>query len=186
MNQNSASGKTENKTEGGDKRGVRRTFSPGDGQQQYDFEVLDVARVVRVVKGGRRFSFRASVIVGDRSGLVGLGVGKSRDVQNAINKAYERGARDMQSVELDGNTITHVVKAKFSGSRVMLRPARAGTGIIAGGTIRLIADLAGINDLVTKRRGSANKVNTARATLSAFSSLRAGPKRAVNKQVAVS
>ena len=113
----------------------------------------------------------SSVVVGDRAGKVGLGVGKSRDVQNAINKAYDNGAKQMQSVILDGSTIVHEVRAKFSGSRVMLRPARAGTGIIAGGTVRLIADLAGVHDLVSKRSGSANKMNTARATLSAFSSL---------------
>ena len=160
-----------NNPQGDGGRGVRRTFSPGDGQQQYDYEVLDVARVVRVVKGGRRFSFRASVVVGDRAGKVGLGVGKSRDVQNAINKAYDNGAKQMQSVILDGSTIAHVVRAKFSGSQVMLRPARPGTGIIAGGTVRLIADLAGIHDLVSKRAGSANKMNTARATLSALASL---------------
>lgn len=171
-NSNEAGGnKSTNNPRGDGGRGVRRTFSPGDGQQQYDYEVLDVARVVRVVKGGRRFSFRASVVVGDRAGLVGLGVGKSRDVQNAINKAYDNGAKHMQPVILDGNTIIHVVRAKFSGSKVMLRPAKPGTGIIAGGTVRLIADLAGIHDLVSKRSGSANKMNTARATLSAFNSL---------------
>jgi small subunit ribosomal protein S5 len=167
---------------GGMDKGVRRTFSPGDGQQQYDFEVLDVARVVRVVKGGRRFSFRASVVVGDRAGKVGLGMGKSRDVQSAINKAYDSGSRQMRSVALDGSTIAHEVRAKFSGSRVMLKPARPGTGIIAGGTVRLIADLAGIHDLVSKRLGSANKVNTARATLNALASLKLSKKGAKRNQ----
>jgi len=156
---------------GDDKRGIRRTFSPGEGQQQYDYEVLGVARVVRVVKGGRRFSFRASVIVGDRSGKVGMGVGKSRDVQTAINKAYDNGVRHMLPVQLRDGTIVHEVRAKFGGAKVMLRPAKPGTGIIAGGTVRLVADLAGVRDLVSKRLGSANKVNTARATLKALGSL---------------
>lgn len=156
---------------GGQDNRVRRTFGPGEGSQQYDYEVLDVARVVRVVKGGRRFSFRASVVVGDRAGLVGLGMGKSRDVQNAIEKAYGDGAKNMQKVLLQGKTIVHEVRAKFNGSEVMLKPARPGTGVIAGGTVRLMADLSGIHDLVSKRLGSANKVNTARATLQAMSNL---------------
>jgi len=160
---------------GGQDNRVRRTFGPGEGQQQYDYEVLDVARVVRVVKGGRRFSFRATVVVGDRSGLVGLGMGKSRDVQNAIEKAYGNGAKNMQKVLLYGKTIVHEVRAKFNGSEVMLKPARPGTGVIAGGTIRLVADLCGIHDLVSKRLGSANKMNTARATLQAMSNLQARP-----------
>lgn len=157
---------------GGPESRVRRTFTPGERQRQYDFEVLDVARVVRVVKGGRRFSFRACVVVGDRSGLVGLGIGKSRDVQNAIEKAYGSGAKNMQKVLLKGRTIVHEVRAKFNGSQVMLKPARPGTGVIAGGTVRLVADLTGIHDLVSKRLGSANKVNTARATLQALTNLR--------------
>lgn len=156
---------------GGQDNRVRRTFGPGEGSQQYDYEVLDVARVVRVVKGGRRFSFRASVVVGDRAGLVGLGMGKSRDVQNAIEKAYGNGSKNMQKVLLQGKTIVHEVRAKFNGSEVMLKPARPGTGVIAGGTVRLMADLSGIHDLVSKRLGSANKVNTARATLQAMSNL---------------
>jgi small subunit ribosomal protein S5 len=125
-----------------------------------------------VVKGGRRFSFRASVVVGDRAGLVGFGMGKSRDVQNAIDKAYGKGAKNMQKVLLDGKTIVHQVTAKFNGSQVMLKPARPGTGVIAGGTVRLVADLSGIHDLVSKRLGSANKVNTARAALQAMANLR--------------
>ncbi len=161
---------------------VRRTFAPGEGHQQYDYEVLDVARVVRVVKGGRRFSFRASVVVGDRSGSVGLGMGKSRDVQNAIEKAYGNGAKNMQKVLLQGKTIVHEVRARFNGSEVMLKPARPGTGVIAGGTVRLVADLSGIHDLVSKRLGSANKVNTARAALQAMSNLRAVTARKNRRQ----
>jgi small subunit ribosomal protein S5 len=167
---------------GGQDNRVRRTFGPGEGSQQYDYEVLDVARVVRVVKGGRRFSFRASVVVGDRAGLVGLGMGKSRDVQNAIEKAYGNGAKNMQKVLLQGKTIVHEVRAKFNGSEVMLKPARPGTGVIAGGTVRLMADLSGIHDLVSKRLGSANKVNTARATLQAMSNLQNAPVRSHRRE----
>lgn len=146
----------------------RRTFSPGEDQRQYDYEVLDVARVVRVVKGGRRFSFRATVIVGDRAGSVGFGVGKSRDVQTAINKGYDQGAKDIMHVKLHKGTVPYQVTAKSGGARVMLKPARPGTGIIAGGVVRMVADLVGLRDLVSKRLGSANKLNTARATLAAL------------------
>lgn len=146
----------------------RRTFARGDDQRQYDFEVLDIARVVRVVKGGRRFSFRAAVIIGDRSGTVGLGVGKSRDVQTAINKAYEKGAKEVFTISLKDGTLPFEVVAKSGGSRVLLKPARSGTGIIAGGVVRLVADLVGVRNLVSKRLGSANKLNTARATLKAL------------------
>lgn len=151
---------------------TRHTFSPGEAQQQYDSEVLEINRVVRVVKGGRRFSFRASVVVGDRHGKVGLGLGKSKDVQSAISKAYDDGTRNMIDVKMHKNTIRHQVRAKYNGSEVMLKPARPGTGIIAGGTVRLISDLAGVHDLVSKRLGSANKVNTAKASLKALDNIR--------------
>ncbi len=154
----------------GDRR--RRHFSSGEDQRDYDFEVLEVARVVRVVKGGRRFSFRTSVVVGNKSGKVGLGIGKSKDVQSSINKAYDRGVKQLKDIALADNTIPYEVRAKSGGSQVMLRPARLGTGLIAGGIVRLVAQMAGIRDVVSKRLGSANKVNTARATIEALSSLK--------------
>lgn len=150
----------------------RRVFAGGGADNAFDHKVLDVARVVRVVKGGRRFSFRASVIVGDRRGTVGLGVGKSKDVQAAIQKAYEQGVKDLKKIDFKGRTIPHPMKGKFSGSEVLIRPAKPGTGIIAGGTIRLVAEMAGINDLVSKRMGSANKLNTAKAAIQAMTSLK--------------
>jgi small subunit ribosomal protein S5 len=148
----------------------RRTFvgrSQGD-QQQYDHELLDLSRVVRVVKGGRRFRFRASVVVGDRRGKVGFGVAKSKDVQQAIQKAQDQAARNVISVPVKEGTIERTVRAKFGGAVVMLKPARVGTGMIAGATVRAVADLCGIKDLVTKVYGSANKVNNARATVEAL------------------
>lgn len=155
---------------GADRRGRRHTLSLGE-MQHYDHEVLDVARVVRVVKGGRRFRFRATVIVGDRAGRIGLGVGKSRDVQQAIQKAQDQASKRTVEIKRDDTTIPHVVTAKFGGTRVMLRPARRGSGIIAGGTIRTLADLAGIHDLVAKIHGSTNRINTIQAVLKALSSL---------------
>lgn len=149
----------------------RHTFALGSGQLHYDHELLDLARVVRVVKGGRRFRFRATVIVGDRAGRVGLGIGKSKDVQQAIQKAQNNATKRVIQTPLKGRTIAHTVKAKYKSGVVLLKPARPGTGIIAGSTVRLVADLAGIHDLVAKSYGSANRVNSARATLKALASI---------------
>lgn len=143
-----------------------------DRQSQYDHEVLEVARVVRVVKGGRRFRFRAGVVVGDRSGKVGFGIGKSRDVQDAIRKAQRKAEKSVVVVPIKNGTIAHEVRSSFKSSRVMLRPARPGTGLIAGGIVRLVADLAGISDLVSKRYGSSNKICGVRATIKALEKLR--------------
>lgn len=150
----------------------RRVFAAGESESEFDYKVLEVARVVRVVKGGRRFSFRASVITGDRRGRVGLGVGKSKDVQAAIQKAYDQGVKKLQMVQFEGRTIPHQSQAKHGGSQVMIRPAKPGTGLIAGGTVRLVAEMAGIGDLISKRRGSANKLNTTKAAIIAMSNLR--------------
>lgn len=153
-------------------QGARRhTFTRDKGQGQYEHEVLEISRVVRVVKGGRRFRFRASVVVGDRSGGVGFGIGKSRDVQQAIQKAQDQATKNVIRVTLADGTIPEKVAARYKGAEVMLKPARPGTGVIAGGTIRKVADLAGIRDLVAKRFGSNNRISNARATLKALASL---------------
>lgn len=153
-------------------RDGRRTVETGRGKSQYDHEVLEISRVVRVVKGGRRFRFRASVVVGDRSGKVGFGIGKSRDVQSAIQKAQSQAEKSMLSVTLAESTIPHQVRAAYKGARILLRPARPGTGVIAGDVVRTVADLAGIQDLVSKVYGSANKISNVQATLKALQSLR--------------
>jgi len=149
----------------------RHTFTGGGPQSHYDHQLLDLARVTRVVKGGRRFRFRASVIVGDRAGHVGFGVGKSKDVQQAIQKAQNQASKRVVAVVLKKGTIAHTITAKFKGGTVMLKPARPGTGIIAGGTVRTVADLAGITDLVSKAYGSSNRINNAQATIKALSLL---------------
>ena len=150
-------------------RGRRHTFALGGDQRQYDHQVLDISRVVRVVKGGRRFRFRANVIVGDRAGRIGFGVGKSRDVQQAIQKAQDQATKNVVHVSLKDGTIPHSVTAKYNGAVVFLKPAQAGTGVIAGGTVRSIADLAGIKNLVSKVLGSKNRANNARAAIKALS-----------------
>lgn len=159
-------------------RNRRGSFNRRENVSNFDHEVLDVARVVRVVKGGRRFRFRASVVVGDRSGKVGFGTGKSRDVQDAIQKAQARAEKRMITLVLDERTISHPVAAKFKGASIMLRPAKPGTGVIAGGVIRTVAEMAGIQDLVSKTYGSANKISNVRATFKALQLLKAKKSKA--------
>lgn len=154
------------KRHGGPRR--RLNFTEGPQASQYDHEVLDIARVVRVVKGGRRFRFRASVVVGNRAGKVGFGTGKSRDVQTAIQKAQKQAEKRVVSISLKDGTIPHAITAKFKGASVLLRPARPGTGVIAGGVVRTVADLAGVRDLVSKTYGSSNRISNVWATLKAL------------------
>lgn len=149
--------------------GRRHVFAALGTEQPYDHEVLEVARVVRVVKGGRRFSFRACVVAGNRAGRVGFGTGKSRDVQAAIQKAYQQAVKHMVTVCLKDGTLPAVVEGHYKGAKVWLRPARLGRGIIAGGTVRAVAGLSGVRDVVTKCHGSANIVSNARAALLALS-----------------
>ncbi len=150
----------------------RRVFAAAASEQEFDHEVLHVARVVRVVKGGRRFSFRVAVVAGDRSGRVGFGLGKSRDVQTAIQKAYNQAVKNIVKVKLKEGTVPHETSSKYKGAEILLRPARPGTGIIAGGIVRTVADLAGIRDLVAKRFGSNNKASNAKATIAALEKIR--------------
>lgn len=148
----------------------RREFGAEGGQ--YAHEVLEVSRVVRVVKGGRRFRFRVSVVVGDKQGRVGFGIGKSKDVQQAVRKAQGQAEKRLLKVPLHEGTIAHQVEAKFKAARVLLKPTRPGTGVMAGNAVRVVAELAGIRDLVAKASGSSNKVSNVQATLKALGLLR--------------
>lgn len=141
--------------------------------KEFEEKVIAIDRVTRVVKGGRRFRFRSTVVIGDGKGRVGVGVGKGGEVQSSIAKAVSKAKRDMITVPLVGGTIPHEVEVRFSGARVLLKPASAGTGVIAGGAIRNVVEIAGIRDLLSKSLGSSNKVNTAYATIDALKSLRA-------------
>lgn len=159
----------------------RQMFAGRADQQEFDHEVLEVSRVVRVVKGGRRFRFRATVVVGDHSGRVGIGVSKSRDVQQAIQKAQDQAGKNVVTIKLVDGTIPHEVMVKYKGAQVLLKPARPGTGVIAGGTIRMVADMVGIKDLVSKRFGSSNKLSNAQATIRGLQQLVVQKKKTISK-----
>lgn len=133
--------------------------------------VLKIDRVNRVSKGGRRLRFRATVVIGNEKGLVGLGVGKAEEVVSAIQKGVTKAKRSLQKIQIIDGTIAHQVQAKFKGAEVIMLPARQGTGVIAGGAVRSIAELAGIKNLLSKTHGSNNKINASKATLKAFESL---------------
>ena len=144
-------------------------------QQPKEFEekVIAIDRVARVVKGGRRFRFRATVVVGDGKGRVGVGVGKGSEVMTSIAKAVARAKSQMIVVPLKDHTIPHEIQVRLAGAMVLLKPASAGTGVIAGGAVRNVVEVAGIRDLLTKSLGSSNKVNNAYATALALSRLKA-------------
>ncbi len=134
--------------------------------------VVRISRVAQVAKGGRTLSFNAIVVVGDGEGNVGVGMGKAVTVPDAIRKGATEARKNLIPVILKGNTIPHEVTAKYCGSEVMLRPAPPGTGVIAGGTIRAVVELAGVKDVVTKARRSTNSMNVVKATVNALATLR--------------
>ena len=154
-----------------DARGPRpRDRGRGDGDLQD--RVVEIRRVSKVVKGGRRFNFSALVVVGDGNGRVGAGLGKANTVPAAIQKGQERAKRNMFDVPMRNTTIPHEVLGKFESSTVLLKPASEGTGVIAGGGVRAVLELAGIKDVLTKALGSTTAVNLVQSTVEGLKSLR--------------
>ncbi len=141
--------------------------------KEFEERVIAIDRVSRVVKGGRRFRFRATVVIGDGRGRVGVGVGKGGEVVAAITKAVAIAKTQLITVPLTGTTIPHEIEVRYAGAQVLLKPASEGTGVIAGGAVRSVVEVAGIHDLLTKALGSTNKVNNAYATVLALSKLQA-------------
>ncbi len=150
-------------------------------EPQFDERVIDIARVAKVVKGGRRFSFRVTIVVGDNNGNVGLGTGKAGAVPDAMRKATERAHKNMHKVSLMGTTIAHEVIGTQSGARVLLKPASPGTGVIAAGGVRAVCEAAGIKDILTKSLGSANMLNIVQATFDALAQLKS-PERVASER----
>ncbi|MFU8826528.1 MAG: 30S ribosomal protein S5 [Brevefilum sp.] len=147
----------------------------------YDERVIDIARVAKVVKGGRRFSFRVVMVIGDNAGRVGMGIGKANAVPDAIRKASERARKDMRRINLNGTSISHEVIGKQSGAKVLLRPAGAGTGVIAGGGVRAVLEALGVHDILTKSLGSSNVLNVVRATFNALDQLKSPEEQAARR-----
>jgi small subunit ribosomal protein S5 len=168
------------------RRGERDNRRGGPPRQEsdgpeLDTRIVDITRVAKVIKGGRRFAFRALIVVGDNHGKVGIGQGKARSVQDAIRKATDRARGNMKSVEVLGSTIPHEIIHKFGSAKVMLKPASPGTGVIAGGGVRAVLEVAGVKDVLTKSLGSKSKLNATYATFEGLQQLKNVNQEAVRR-----
>lgn len=156
-------------------------FEVTEYQAEYDERVIEIARVAKVVKGGRRFRFRVTVVVGDNHGKIGMGIGKANAVPDAMRKASDRARKNMRQVNLYETTIPHESLGKVAGAKVLLKPASAGTGVIAAGGVRAVLEAAGVRDILTKSLGSANVLNVVMATFSALDALKSPAEEAARR-----
>lgn len=150
-------------------------------EQQFEERVIEIARVAKVVKGGRRFQFRVTVVIGDGRGNIGLGIGKANAVPDAMRKATERAHKTIVAVPMMGTTIPHEVTGVTGGAKVLLKPASAGTGVIAAGGVRAVLEVAGYRDILTKSMGSANVLNVVKATFGALGTLKSPEEEAARR-----
>lgn len=154
---------------GGDRRGGRPEREP----REFDQKILELARVTRVTKGGKRMRFRACVIIGDRKGRVGMGIAKGADVAMSVEKAFRKAKKGLVTIPLKNETIPHAIAKKFAAADVLIKPAPQGTGLKCGGPVRVILELGGVPNAVSKVMGSKNKINNAKAVISALKALKA-------------
>ncbi|MFA7169589.1 MAG: 30S ribosomal protein S5 [Candidatus Paceibacterota bacterium] len=177
--------KEEKSKKGGFNRGKKREKS------EFDQKVIDIARVTRVVKGGKRFSFRTTVVIGDKKGRVGVGVAKGPDMKVSTEKSFAQAKKNLVKVNLKGTTIPYQVEQKVGSAKVLLKPAVKGRGVVAGGAVRAVMSLVGISDITGKMLGSKNKLSNARATIKALEifsiktvgELKQDEKKKVEKQI---
>ncbi len=141
-------------------------------KDEFEQKIVDLARVTRVMAGGKRMNFRCCVVVGDHKGRVGVGLAKGKDVAIAVNKAVNKAKKNLITVPIVNGTIPHEVEVKYSSARIMIKPGRQGSGVIAGGPVRAVLEMAGVPNVVSKMRGSRNKVNNCFAVMEALQSLR--------------
>ncbi len=171
-NENTSSPKSKRGNFSGKRKDDKRERAPRKEASEFDKQVVSVRRVQKVVKGGRTLRFSALVVVGDRKGRVGIGIGKSKEVSAAIEKATTDAKKNVVNIPIVNDTIPHNTVGKFSATDIIMLPAPEGTGVIAGGSTRAVIELAGIKNIVTKRHGSSNKMNCVKATMNGLLSLK--------------
>lgn len=153
-------------------------------EKMYDERVVFVNRVARVVKGGRRFRFQALIVLGDHKGKIGIGIAKGADVSTAVTKATEVAKKNIVKIPIYKGTLTHEVEGKTGGAKILIKPAAPGTGLIAGGVVRIVLEVAGIENALSKSHGSSNRINTAYAAINALSQMETADKWMTNKHAA--